>query len=414
MRSAGFMDRVVVMRSWITYFALALLAIAAPCVFADDGGDSGGDDGGASSGGASAGGVASAPSGDGSSGGGDSAGLTEHDFLRCHQPLEFAAAQKSGAESATTTVDALTEQAMLAGLQAPLNNKTLTAVASSTAAPVVPTVVQMAVERPMADDGVRYHRMFSDTQDDVAVIIENAHYRERVIPENRAAVNDAKFFKRFATDALGIADGNILYVKDATKAQLLKVFGSEQQPHGQLADWIRPGKSRVYVYYAGHGAPSQGGNSFLIPSDADSTYLELSGYSVATLYNNLATLPAKHASVILESCFSGVSQAGSIITNASPLFLKPKASTPPSKITVISAAKLNQIASWEQSEPRSLFTKYFLRAMSGAADQAPYGNGDGQIAKAELSRYLGDTLSYWARRYYGRDQQALIQNWGMQ
>ncbi len=274
-----------------------------------------------------------------------------------------------------------------------------------------PLAQATAAAIPLVHDDLKYTPLLHDTADDVAVIIENASYKESSIPHNSAAVYDAQFFKRFAIEGLGIQARNIIYLKNATKAELLKVFGSERRHEGQLADWIRPGKSRIYVYYAGHGAPSEESDAFLIPSDADSTYLELNGYPVSTLFKNISMLNAKHATVVLESCFSGVSQVGSVISQASPLFLKPKKTIAPKNVTVVSASQIHQIASWEQSEPRSLFTKYFLKAMSGEADRPPHGNADGQVSETELSQYLGDTLSYWARRYYGREQRAQIQNW---
>ena len=66
------------------------------------------------------------------------------------------------------------------------------------------------------------------------------------------------------------------------------------------------------------------------------------------------------------------------------------------------------MASWDQDKSHGLFTKYFLKAMSGEADAKPYGNGDGTVALGELDAYLKDTLTYYARRYYGRDQTAVI------
>ena len=51
----------------------------------------------------------------------------------------------------------------------------------------------------------------------------------------------------------------------------------------------------------------------------------------------------------------------------------------PQNITVISAGAANQIASWEKDEKHSLFTKYFLKGMSGEGDKAPYGNGGGKV-----------------------------------
>ena len=129
---------------------------------------------------------------------------------------------------------------------------------------------------------------------------------------------------------------------------------------------------------------------------------------MATLYDNLGKLPAESITVALEACFSGASQAGSVIANASPVFLRAAAPAVPAKLTIIAAGASDQIASWEQDRSNGLFTKYYFTGMAGAADQAPYGNGDGTVGVDELDRYLKDTLTYHARRYYGRDQTAQI------
>ncbi len=134
--------------------------------------------------------------------------------------------------------------------------------------------------------------------------------------------------------------------------------------------------------------------------------IDLTGYPLSTLYKNLGMIPAKSVTVILEACFSGASQAGTIISNASPVYLQAKVPTIPNNITVISAGAANQIASWEQDKSHSLFTKYFLLGMSGEGDKSPYGNVDGTVDYSELERYLDDTMTYQARRYYGRDQSA--------
>ena len=46
--------------------------------------------------------------------------------------------------------------------------------------------------------------------------------------------------------------------------------------------------------------------------------------------------------------------------------------------------------------------------MSGEGDKAPYGNGDGKVTYKELGKYIEGTMTYFARRYYGRDQKAQI------
>jgi TRAP-type mannitol/chloroaromatic compound transport system substrate-binding protein len=247
--------------------------------------------------------------------------------------------------------------------------------------------------------------------DDIAVIIGNADYTKlgKDIPDVTPAYADAAGIKRYVTDALGVREGNIIDLRDATLVQLAQVFGTATNYKGQLFNWIKPGRSRVFIFYAGHGAPAgEEGSAFLIPANANGGLIEVTGYSLASLYENLGKLPVKSVTVVLEACFSGASQAGTVISNASPVFLKAKVSTVPSNVTLIAAGNANQMASWEQDKSRSLFTSYFLKGMSGEADAKPYGNGDGNVNLDELDRYLKDTLTYYARRYYGRDQVAQI------
>ncbi len=66
---------------------------------------------------------------------------------------------------------------------------------------------------------------------------------------------------------LGVREGNIIYLKDATGAQLTEVVGNKENHKAQLFNWVKPNKSNVYVYYAGHGAPaSKDGSAFLVPA----------------------------------------------------------------------------------------------------------------------------------------------------
>jgi len=246
--------------------------------------------------------------------------------------------------------------------------------------------------------------------DDIAVIIGNADYGEgRDIPNVNPAYADAEGIKNYVTQALGISDENVIFLKDASQAELTATFGSKESPKGQLFNYVKPGKSRVFIYYSGHGAPgAENGGSYIVPSDAQASLIELNGYLLKTLYKNLSKIPAKSVTVVLEACFSGASQSGSVITQASPIYLKAKETGVPSNITVIAAGAANQIASWEQDSSSGLFTKYFLKGMSGEADTKPYGNGDGKVSYEELGRYFKETLTYFARRYYGREQTAQI------
>jgi hypothetical protein len=243
--------------------------------------------------------------------------------------------------------------------------------------------------------------------DDIAVIIGNANYKKqgKDISNVNPAYADAEGIKQYFMQAKGIKEGNIIFLKDATAAQLLGTFGDSNSHKGQLYNWVKPKVSNVYVYYSGHGMPGgDKGNAYLVPTNADSQTIQFSGYALETLYSNLGKLNAKSITVILEACFSGQSQAGSLFNKSSPVIITPKKTMIPKNVKVISAGAVDQMASWEQDNSHGLFTKYFLKAMSGEGDK----NNDGKVSDTELKNYLGETMTYYARRYYGRDQNVQI------
>jgi hypothetical protein len=291
-------------------------------------------------------------------------------------------------------------------------------IAASSQQPVTPIPVSVASVQPVATTesfpgkpvAVTFPRG-KPNPDDIAVIIGNANYKATAkdIPDVVPAYADAEGMKRYAAQALGIKEENIIFIKDGRLTDFVATFGNESNYKGKLFNWVKAGKSNVFVYYSGHGAPSaDGSSSYLVPVDAQASLIDLSAYPLRTLYANLAKLPAASVTVVLESCFSGSSQSGTVIKNASPVFQKALQETVPPNLTVISAASGTQIASWEQDKSSGLFTKYFLLGMAGAADKKPYGNGDGKVTNEELGRYLAETVSYSAQRYYGREQTAQV------
>jgi hypothetical protein len=81
---------------------------------------------------------------------------------------------------------------------------------------------------------------------------------------------------------------------------------------------------------------------------------------------------------------------------------------PQVSFTVVSAARIDQVASWDKEAKHGLFTKYLLEALYGGADSKRYGNGDSRITLSEIKVYLDREMTYAARRHYGRDQKAMV------
>ena len=246
------------------------------------------------------------------------------------------------------------------------------------------------------------------TNDDgVAVIIGNRDYKD--IPDVDFAVNDADAFKRFVVDVLGYDTDNIIDLRNATKAQLEAAFGNDRTPEGRLWRYLDPeGRSDVVVFYSGHGVPGlKDQRGYLLPVDADPDAPEINGYPVDQLYRNLAKLKARSITVLLDACFSGETQKGMVIRATSGISVTPKLPAS-SKLTILTAAQGDQVASWDEPARHGLFTNHILDALYGAADKGRYGNGDGKVALGEVKSYLDRNMSRAARRAFGRIQEATV------
>ncbi|MES9904054.1 MAG: caspase family protein [Sedimenticola sp.] len=247
---------------------------------------------------------------------------------------------------------------------------------------------------PQGEQGGRY---------DVAVLVANRTYRRDGIPEVAYAHNDMAVLKNYLITTMGFDPANILTEKDATKGTFETLFGSKGEHKGKLFDYVRPGKSKVFVYYVGHGAPHpETGDGFFVPVDADPDYVATSGYAVSTFYQNLRKLPAKELIVVMDTCFSGRTPKGLLLKNVSPALLKVKETVAGIKEgVVITSARGDQLSSWYPEKRHSLFTYYFLKGLQGEADS----NKDKTITAGEMDDYLSAEVPYWARRLGGKKQQ---------
>lgn len=124
----------------------------------------------------------------------------------------------------------------------------------------------------------------------VAVIIGVRNYENKV-PPVLFALNDAQTMRDYAVKALGYSPDNIIYVQDPTKGQMEEIFGTDKTHKGKLFNYLKPGKSDVFIYYAGHGAPDQDTRAaYFVPKDANPDYIKIGGYAMETLC--IQTLPS--------------------------------------------------------------------------------------------------------------------------
>jgi hypothetical protein len=241
--------------------------------------------------------------------------------------------------------------------------------------------------------------------DAIAVVIGNALYQKT---ENvNYAINDAQLMKLYLTQVLGFKEGNIIFTMNAGKAEFEGLFGTDNNYKGKLFNYIKPDVSDVFIFYSGHGAPDpQTAEAYFVPTDCDPAYLNLQGYALKTLYANLAKLPSKSTTVIIDACFSGTG----VLKNMSSARIKPKdteSDIPNSAI--LSSSTGEQVSSWYNEMKHGLFTYFFLKAIHDYNNSDK--NGDKQLTFNEIYNYISDKTSgipYFARRLNAVEQTPVL------
>lgn len=243
----------------------------------------------------------------------------------------------------------------------------------------------------------------------IAVIIGNQKYTNPDVPDVKFAKNDAQAIKQYVKNMLGYREENIIYIENATKADFERVFGTEHVLQGKLYNWVKAQKSDVFIYYSGHGAPDiENKKAYFMPSNSDPNYVRIDGYPLDIFYKNLNKLPAKSITVVLDACFSGGSQGGTLLSDASPMYIDVETPFYGDKINLFASATGSEISSWYPEGKHTLFTYYFLRAIRGEADK----NKDRKITINDIKLFLDENVPYMARRLYGREQTPAIKGNG--
>ncbi|MCJ7813218.1 caspase family protein, partial [bacterium] len=248
-------------------------------------------------------------------------------------------------------------------------------------------------------------RVAVSNPDAIAVVIGNKSYPHPDVPDVDYALLDASIVKKYLVNMLGCREGNIIYIENASKADFELVFGTNEEPQGKLYDWVKQNRSDVFVYYSGHGAPDVvTKKAYFMPSNSDPNYVRIGGYPLDLFYTNLSKISAKSITVVIDACFSGASQSGMLIQDASPMFVDVDLPLATFSYSLLTSSAGNEISSWYPEAKHSLFTYYLLRAIRGEADV----NKDRKVTLKEIGDYIGDQVPYMARRLYGREQTPIV------
>jgi len=220
----------------------------------------------------------------------------------------------------------------------------------------------------------------------VAVVIGNRDYEkaERV----EYAIRDAEVVKDYLVEVLGYREGNVFLVENASLGDFQTFFGTRENYRGRLYNIIKSGKSDVFVYYSGHGAPGlKDRKGYFVPVECDPHYVQLGGYPLDLFYRNLSKLEAKSLTVVIDACFSGAR----VLKGVSPVVIEVEAPVVVGgKSVVMTSAQGDQVSCWFPEKKHSLFTYFFLQGLRGEADVD------------------GDGVPYYARALKGIEQRPTI------
>lgn len=218
---------------------------------------------------------------------------------------------------------------------------------------------------------------------------------------------DTSIFKKYLQKTLGLKDKQMKILVNPSLGDMVVAF-----------DWIKNvteaynGEAKVIVYYTGPGISDEStGEAFILPKDADALD-PLSGYSVNELCETFGNMPAKSIVVILDACFNGTRNDGTMIASARGVAIKSKPATPKGNMVLMTASTKDETAYAVADYSRGIFTTKFLQKLKETEGEATLGEifdfasmevgkniilekGKPQTPQVIVSPQLGDSWRKW-------------------
>jgi hypothetical protein len=187
------------------------------------------------------------------------------------------------------------------------------------------------------------------------------------------AINDAKAFREFAVNILGVPTDNIILL---TNARAIEMDDAVRKLNPIIK--ALNGKAEIFFYYAGHGFPDEKSKEpYLIPVDVSGTNLRFA-VSLKDLYQSLTEHPSTRITVFLDACFSGGAREQGLVA-ARAVRVKPKEDQLKGNLVVFTASSGNESSLPYKEKGHGLFTYYLLDKLRETK---------GEISYKELSEYL--------------------------
>lgn len=195
-----------------------------------------------------------------------------------------------------------------------------------------------------------------------AIVVGISEYYE--LPKVIFADRSADAFATVLQKQFGVPEKNIALIKNeqATGFRMIERIrkASERATEGQ----------KLVFYFAGHGAPSRDGkNPILIPFDASGTIIDEQAFRLNEIYKILLQSKAKQIWVVLDSCFSGLTDQNEMIfKDIAPIM--PKVSNlalqNDKRLIVLAGSGPSDFAHAYRNKGHRLFTYHLIKEMSNS------------------------------------------------
>ena len=208
-------------------------------------------------------------------------------------------------------------------------------------------------------------------------------------------------FKNFANRSLGISTSNIKVLIDS-EAKRLDIINA-------LKLWLpkkitAPNQFELFVFFSGHGYPSEDEGLHLIPQDGDPRLLEESALSHKYIINQIVKTKPKSVTMFLDACYSGQSRTDEVLVAGLKRIVQVATNEDiPPNFNIFSSSKSNQVSATIKEAEHGIFSYYLMKGLAGEADL----DKDKQISNNELFIYLQDNVSREAFKQ-NRDQNPIL------
>ncbi len=196
------------------------------------------------------------------------------------------------------------------------------------------------------------------------IIIANEKYAD--VPEVEFAERDGNIFREYCLKTLAIPEKQVRTYINASYTDIKRALNWVET----MAN-ISDGNSKVLVYYAGHGIPSEKDQTaYLIPTDGFPKDITTC-FKLSDLYSRLGKLKTERVTVLLDACFSGVKRGtGQTLISARGVAIRPKSETLTGNMVVFTAASDDETALSYQEKHHGMFTYFLLDKLKKTRGEA--------------------------------------------